>query len=164
MTQPIVSNFRSITSKDLDKIMEIEKACFDRRWTHRNFSDCLASRSCRGQALYVGTTIVGFVIYEQFKTRLDIVSIAIHPSWQRKGLGRRIVLRLIQKLDETGRTGLAAVVRESNLTAQLFYRAVGLKSVKVLHGYYSDLSEDGYMFCWGDIKPDEVELYTASED
>jgi ribosomal-protein-alanine N-acetyltransferase len=36
-------------------------------------------------------------------------------------------------------------VRETNLTAQLFFRAQGFRAVRVLRGYYEDSGEDAFL-------------------
>jgi ribosomal-protein-alanine N-acetyltransferase len=36
-------------------------------------------------------------------------------------------------------------VRETNLTAQLFFRSQGFKAVRVLRSYYEDSGEDAFL-------------------
>jgi ribosomal protein S18 acetylase RimI-like enzyme len=50
---------------------------------------------------------------------------------------------LIERLDER-RSKIVCVVRERNLTAQLFLRSLGFRAVWVARGYYFKTNEDAY--------------------
>ena len=39
-------------------------------------------------------------------------------------------------------------VHETNLTAQLVFKAQGFEAVRVLRGYYEDSGEDAYYLCY----------------
>jgi ribosomal-protein-alanine N-acetyltransferase len=56
-----------------------------------------------------------------------------------------MVSKLIGKLSSHRRTRITLEVRETNLPAQLFFRAQGFKGVKVLRGFYEDSGEDAYV-------------------
>jgi ribosomal protein S18 acetylase RimI-like enzyme len=72
----------------------------------------------------------------------ELLHVAVAPDWQRKGVGRALLLRFEERLrspDDLIQTS----VPESNLPVQLFLRAVGYKATRVLRGLYGD--EDGYL-------------------
>ena len=53
--------------------------------------------------------------------------------------------KLVSKLSSHRRTRLAVTVRESNLAAQLFFRANGFTANEVDRGAFADSGEDGYV-------------------
>jgi ribosomal-protein-alanine N-acetyltransferase len=60
------------------------------------------------------------------------------------GVGAQMVAKLISKLSSHRRTRITLEVRETNLPAQLFFRAQGFKAVRVLRAYYEDSGEDAF--------------------
>ena len=55
------------------------------------------------------------------------------------------MLKLIGKLAPQKRIKVVAELRESNLFAQLFLKAIGFKAVEVLRSYFEDTDEDAYV-------------------
>jgi ribosomal-protein-alanine N-acetyltransferase len=85
------------------------------------------------------------MIYELHKNKLHILNFAVCPSHRRIGIGRQMIAKLIGKLSSHRRTRITLAVRETNLTAQLFFQKQEFKAVKVLRNYYEDSGEDAYL-------------------
>ena len=105
-----------------------------------------------------GEKVVGFMIYELHKIKLHILNFAVHPAYRRLGIGSQMVAKLIGKLSSHRRTRITLEVRETNLPAQLFFRAQGFRAVRVLRGFYEDSGEDAFLmqYCLaGDTGEDE---------
>jgi ribosomal-protein-alanine N-acetyltransferase len=79
------------------------------------------------------------------KTRLHILNFAVAPAYRRLGIGRQMIQKLIAKLSSHRRTRVTLAVRERNLPAQLFFRSMAFRAVKVLRGYYEDTGEDAFL-------------------
>jgi ribosomal-protein-alanine N-acetyltransferase len=56
-----------------------------------------------------------------------------------------MVAKLIGKLSSHRRTKITLAVRETNLAAQLFFKRLDFRAIKVLRGYYDDSGEDAFM-------------------
>jgi ribosomal-protein-alanine N-acetyltransferase len=56
-----------------------------------------------------------------------------------------MIEKLVGKLSSERRTRITSEVRETNIAAQLFFRACGFRAVSVLRSYYGDASEDAYV-------------------
>jgi [ribosomal protein S18]-alanine N-acetyltransferase len=89
--------------------------------------------------------VVGFMIYELHKTKLHVLNFAVAPAWRRVGVGTQMVTKLVGKLSSHRRTKITLAVRESNLSAQLFFRSQAFQATRVLRGYYEDSGEDAYL-------------------
>ena len=70
-----------------------------------------------------------------------------------------MVAKLISKLSSHRRTRITLEVRETNLAAQLFFRAQGFRAVRVLRGFYEDSGEDAFLmqYRFGDDTGDEID-------
>jgi ribosomal-protein-alanine N-acetyltransferase len=53
--------------------------------------------------------------------------------------------RLAAKLSQQRRDRILLEVRETNLPAQLFFRANGFRAISLLREYYEDSPEDAYL-------------------
>ncbi|MCA9048678.1 MAG: GNAT family N-acetyltransferase, partial [Planctomycetaceae bacterium] len=88
--------------------------------------------------------IVGFMIYELHQSMLRILNFAVSPDHRRQGVGRQMVQRLIDKLSQQRRREIVLEVRETNLSAQLFFANCEFRALSVLRNHYSDTMEDAY--------------------
>jgi ribosomal-protein-alanine N-acetyltransferase len=89
--------------------------------------------------------IVGFMIYELHKSRLHILNFAVAARYRRLGVATQMATKLIGKLSTQRRSRILLEVRETNLAAQLFFRANGFRAVSVLRDFYEDTTEDAYL-------------------
>ena len=56
-----------------------------------------------------------------------------------------MVEKLIDKLSQQRRKEILLEVRETNLSAQLFFKEQGFRAVRVLRNHYDDTAEDAYV-------------------
>ncbi|MFQ5734408.1 MAG: ribosomal protein S18-alanine N-acetyltransferase [Planctomycetaceae bacterium] len=136
---------RWLIRRDMGRVLDIEHASFENPWSEEDFLCCLRQRNCIGMVAEHENEVVGFIIYELHKARLRVLNIAVAPDVRRSGVGTQIINRLIEKLSQQRRREVLLEVRESNLTAQLFYKAQGFRAVCVLRRHYEDTEEDGYV-------------------
>ena len=85
------------------------------------------------------------MIYELHKTRLHILNFAVADSARHRGVGRQMAEKLVGKLSSQRRSRITLEVRETNLTAQMFFKDVGFRATSVLRAYYEDSPEDAYL-------------------
>jgi ribosomal-protein-alanine N-acetyltransferase len=142
--EPNATHIRWMIRRDMPDVMGIELASFEYAWTEDDFLRCLRQRNCIGMVAERGDAIVGFMIYELHRTRLQLLNFAVNPTVRRTGVGGLLVSKLVYKLCSHRRSKLALAVREGNTAAQLFFRAHGFKAEKVLRNYYEDSGEDAY--------------------
>src|SRR5206468_8244978 len=138
-------HIRWMIRRDMPEVLQTEQESFEYAWTEEDFLRCLRQRNCIGMVAEQGEKVVGFMIYELHKQKLHILNFAVHPTCRRLGVGAQMVAKLISKLSSHRRTRITLEVRETNLAAQLFFRAQGFRAVKVLRGYYEDSGEDAFL-------------------
>ncbi len=82
--------------------------------------------------------IVAYLVWRRtFTDEFEILSLATHPDYQRKGLARA----LVREFCSAHQGDVFLEVRESNLAAIAFYRALGFRETGVRHSYYGDNDE-----------------------
>ena len=150
-------HIRWMIRRDMPHVLAIEQESFEFPWSEEDFIRCLRQRNCIGMVAEQGERVVGFMIYELHKAKLHILNFAVHPSWRRLGVGAQMVAKLISKLSSHRRTRITLEVRETNLPAQLFFRAQCFRAIKVLRAFYEDSGEDAFLMQYrlaGDVGDD----------
>lgn len=138
------THIRWMVSRDMPEVLAIEDARFRSPLSESDTLKLLRRRNVIGMAATHREAVVGFMIYELHKDHLRVLDFAVHPAWERKGVGRQMAARLAEKLSPARREWIEMTVRESNLDGQLFLRAEGFRAVEVLRGHYPDTGEDAY--------------------
>jgi ribosomal-protein-alanine N-acetyltransferase len=138
-------HIRWMIRRDMPEVLQTEQESFEYAWTEEDFLRCLRQRNCIGMVAEQGEKVVGFMIYELHKAKLHILNFAVSTTCRRLGVGMQMVAKLISKLSSHRRTRITLEVRETNLSAQLFFRAQGFKAIKVLRSFYEDSGEDAFL-------------------
>ena len=137
---------RWLIRRDMPEVLDIEQQSFEFAWSDEDFLCCLRQTNCIGMVAEQHDRIVGFMIYELLKSQLHVLNFAVCPTERRHGIGGQMVARLVHKLEQQNRTEIRVEVREQNLDAQLFFRAMGFAATGVMRGHYEDTAEDAYQF------------------
>ncbi len=138
-------HIRWMIRRDLAEVMRIERDSFEHSWTDDDFLRCLRQRNCIGMVAEQGDRLVGFMIYELHKQKLNVLNFAVAPASRKQGIGAQMVAKLHHKLLSHRRSRITLVVREGNLRAQLFFRSHDFRANKVLRNYYEDSGEDAFL-------------------
>lgn len=144
-TPKIKVHIRWMIRRDMAEVIRTEQDSFEYAWTEEDFLKCLRQRNCIGMVAEHEERVVGFMIYELHKTKLNVLNFAVHPNYRRTGIGEQMMTKLIGKLSSHRRTKITLAVRETNLTAQLFFKTVDFRAVKVMRRFYEDSGEDAFL-------------------
>ena len=140
-----VSHIRWMIRKDLPEVLAIENAAFEFPWKEDDFIRCLRQRTCIGMVAEHENRVAGYMVFRLHRTRIQLLNFAVRPDLWRLGIGREMVAKLKKKLSEQRRERLCLEVRESNLDAQLFWRAMGFRAVNIVHHFFNT-GEDAFLF------------------
>ena len=136
---------RWMIRRDMPDVLTAEGESFEFPWSEEDFIRCLRQRNCIGMVAEHEDQVVGFMIYELQKTRIHVLNLAVAARHRRSGVGTQMLAKLIAKLSAQRRNRIQLEVRETNLAAQLFFRANGFRAVTVLRNFYDDTPEDAYL-------------------
>jgi [ribosomal protein S18]-alanine N-acetyltransferase len=162
--QDLKVQIRWLIRRDMAEVLEIERSSFEFAWTEEDFLCCLRQRNCIGMVAEHDQRIVGFMIYELHKSSLHILNFAVAPDVRRLNVGGQMVDKLVDKLSQQRREEIVLEVRETNLSAQLFYRNCGFRAVCVLRNHYDDTAEDAYVMRYVLRQPEDVTLQFTPEN
>jgi ribosomal-protein-alanine N-acetyltransferase len=143
--QEVRVHIRWMIRRDMPEILAIEQESFEFPWSEDDFIRCLRQRNCIGMVAEHDDRVVGFMIYELTKNRIQVLNFATAAEYRRRGVGTQMIAKLIGKLSAQRRTRITLEVRETNLPAQLFFRTNGFRAVSVLRNFYEDTPEDAYL-------------------
>ena len=149
---------RWMLQRHMPEVLAIENASFEFPWTESEFLACVRQRNCVGLVAEVDDRVVGYVIYEMAKSKIRLLNLAVAPEWRRRGVGRHLVQKLVNKLSLQKRNRITLEVRETNLPAQLFFRSLGFRATSVLRNFYQDTPEDAYLMSYTISEPEAVIL------
>ena len=142
------SHIRWMIRRDMPRVLEIERECFEFAWTEDDFIRCLRQNGNIGMVIELKDVVAGFMIYQLHRTRIHLLSIAVDPGFQDMYLGADMVEKLKSKLKHQNRKRITLEIRETNLAAQLFFRSMGFRCVHTLKNFYADSNEDAYVFSY----------------
>lgn len=134
--------------RDVPAILDIESKSFEVGLSEEQLIRTLRQRNCIGIVAEISDTVVGHMIYELHKNRLHVLNFAVHPDHRHRGVGSAMVNNLLGKLAPDRRNRITLEVRETNLDAQLFWKAMGFRAEQVLRNFYEDTKEDAYLMTY----------------
>lgn len=85
----------------------------------------------------IETGLLGFGFRGMIK-KGHVVSIAVLPSHQRKGIGRALMMKVMENMRLYNAKLCFLEVRASNTAAVNLYKNLGFKVTRVIRGYYVD--------------------------
>lgn len=138
-------SIRWLIRRDMPEVLRIERESFEFPWTDEDFVGCLRQRNCIGMVCEWEHEIVGFMVYELHKSAFRILNLAVDPMLRRVGIGRQMIERLRDKLSQQRRSEMQTEVRERNIDAQRFFKAMGFSCIETIRTPYEDTDEDAYV-------------------
>ncbi len=110
-----------------------------------------------------GPPILGFAGAWYTHEQLHLVTLAVDPRAQRRGIGLALVLAVCDLAIEAELDSIALEVRASNAGAMRLYKRCGFRRVGRLRSYYSDNGEDAIvMLLDGLTAPEPPEALTLA--
>ncbi len=121
--------------EDLQQVLAIEELSYDFPWTLGIFKDCLRVGYCCW-VITLDETVIGYGVMSVAVDECHILNVCTHANWQRHGLGRKMISRLLSLARQHGAETAFLEVRVSNLRALRLYEQLGFTQVGRRKGYY----------------------------
>lgn len=125
----------SLTPNDLSAAYRIELVSHAFPWTEKTLQSNQGERYFNLK-LETDGQVAAFAVTQVVLDEATLFNIAVHPDFQRQGLGRALLSHLIAALTERGVMTLWLEVRASNEKAIALYRSFEFNEVSVRKGYY----------------------------
>ena len=131
-----------MTADHISQIAALEKACFSDPWTEDAFVYELENPLSLWLVFLDGETVAGYVGSQTVLDEADIMNVAVHPEYRRRGIAKALLIELERRLEENGVVTLALEVRASNDPAIRLYEKLGYTLAGVRKNYYFHPKED----------------------
>lgn len=131
----IVSHFRAMRIEDISRVMEIETQGHHHTWTEGIFQDCLrVGYLC--WVMEVDGTVQAYGLVSVAANESHILNICVAREYQRLGLGRKMLHKLLAEAEQQGVDFIYLEVRETNVPAITLYDGEGFSRLGVRKKYY----------------------------
>lgn len=129
---------RPMEIMDIKRVMKVELAAYEFPWTPNIFRDCLrVGYYCC--VIEEAEDLVGHAVMSYAVGECHILNVCIHPEYQRQGLGRCVIERLLEVAQQNGVRIAFLEVRLSNSGAYRLYEELGFTEVGIRKDYYPAL-------------------------
>ena len=134
--------FTQMRKAHVARVAELEKLCFSTPWSENSIASELNNDLALWLVALNDDTVVGYVGSQTVCGETDIMNIAVHPDWRRRGIAQILIEQLIRGLEERGSDRLTLEVRASNAPAIALYDKLGFQEVGRRPNYYRNPRED----------------------
>lgn len=143
--QPI--ELRPMTTKDIDPVMSLEIKLYEYPWTKGIFADCIRV----GYDCWVSIEndhIIGYGVLSVGAGESHILNLAVEKTSQSQGIGKHILIHLMDRARLRSAEMCLLEVRPSNKTAIHLYETIGFNEIGSRKDYYptSKGKEDALLF------------------
>jgi ribosomal-protein-alanine N-acetyltransferase len=147
---------RPMRMTDVPQVHAIDCAVSAIPWPRHMLHAELGKSSALDVVCVVSNEVVGFVLASRYADVWHVLNVAVRPDHWRRGIGRMMLLEVIDRAQELPNLGFTLEVRVSNAGAIALYRELGFDDHGVRPGYYTDNSEDA-LIMWRDGSPEDAE-------
>lgn len=109
----------------------------ERAWTRQDIGGLLASPGVAGMLLRLDGRDAGFALCRVAADEAELLTLAVRPVDQRRGLGRRLLTAVIEHVRAEGAKALFLEVGHDNPAARNLYEAYGFFPVGRRPAYYN---------------------------
>lgn len=130
---PIV--VRPMVLADLDDVVAIEQRGYEYPWARSIFEDCLRVGYCCW-LLEWDRIAAGHAVMSVAAGEAHMLNLCIDPPLHRRGLGRQLLVHMLELARCHRATVLFLEVRPSNIAAQRLYQDAGFNEIGLRRNYY----------------------------
>ena len=124
-------------------VAELEKICFGvDAWSERSVASELENELSLWLVAVEDDRLAGYVGSQTVMDETDMMNVAVHPDFRRKGVAEALVAGLVEELKCRGSRSLALEVRASNIPAIGLYEKLGFCQIGRRKNYYRNPRED----------------------
>ena len=135
---------RPMTAADVAEAAALEAASFSMPWSESSFADAIG----REDALFLVARAEALLGYAGVSVALDegeITNVAVAEGARRRGVARRLLETLAERLMERGVRRIFLEVRVSNTPAIRLYESLGFEIAGTRRRFYERPVEDAYV-------------------
>ena len=124
------------------QVAQLETLCFPDPWSEKSIASELSNKLSLWLVAVEENTVVGYIGSQTVPDESDVMNVAVHPDFRRRGIAEALVMALCAALKERGSVSLTLEVRASNNPARALYEKLGFEHVGKRPNYYRNPKED----------------------
>ena len=124
------------------QVVELEKICFSDPWSERSIASELENELSFWLVALEGEHVAGYVGSQTVMGETDMMNVAVHPDFRRRGIAESLVNALVEALKAMESHCLTLEVRASNAPAIALYEKLGFVDIGRRKNYYRNPKED----------------------
>ena len=136
----------SMKEAQVPQIAALERVCFSDPWSEKSILSELENPLSCWLVAMDGEHLAGYVGSQTVLGETDMMNLAVDPDYRRKGLGKELILSLIEALRQRGSRCLTLEVRDSNAPARALYEGLGFQEIGRRRNYYRNPREDALIY------------------
>jgi ribosomal-protein-alanine N-acetyltransferase len=125
---------------DLDRAASLHAESFvplgERAWSRQDIGALLATPGACGLLLESDGSDAGFALCRVAADEAELLTIAVRPTYRRRGAARRLLMAIIDHVRQAGARTLFLEVGVDNPAARSLYEAEGFRAVGNRRAYY----------------------------
>lgn len=129
---------RTWEEKDLDRIEEMERACFSDPWKRTDLEGVIKFPFYQSFLAEEGGQVCGYGCMIALFETAEIANIAVDIPFRKRGIGREILQAMHAKAKALGASEALLEVRKSNVAAIALYESMGYSRYGIRENYYGD--------------------------
>lgn len=149
--KPDVSDIRSMTLADLERVAAVERLCYAHPWSTEQFRRELENPLATVDLFWQNGVVAGFLCSWYVQGEMEIHNVATHPAFRRQGVARKLLQHALDRARKRRLDRAFLEVRVGNQEAIALYRAFGFRPIATRKGYYPD-GEDALVMELGENK------------
>jgi ribosomal-protein-alanine N-acetyltransferase len=132
MTAPL----HALTSAHAPILTGLHAEASDAPWNADSFASLLRHQHRFGWLIEDEGAPAGYILVQAIAGEAEILSLAVKPAMQRRGLGRRLIERALEEVERRGAKRLLLEVATSNAPALALYAGLGFSTIGGRRAYY----------------------------
>ena len=135
-------NIVEMNEVHVTQVAELEKCCFPDPWSEKSIASELSNQLALWLVAEDNGVVTGYIGSQTVPDESDMMNVAVHPDYRRRGIAEALVNTLCDALKERGSVSLTLEVRASNEPAKALYEKLGFEQVGRRPNYYRNPKED----------------------
>ena len=131
-----------MNSSHVAQIANLEKLCFSDPWSENSIASELDNKLAFWLVATEADRVAGYIGSQTVMDETDMMNVAVHPDYRRKGIAEALVNTLVENLQKLGSHCLTLEVRASNTPAITLYEKLGFSEIGRRKNYYRNPRED----------------------
>lgn len=154
---------RPMSGEDIPALEALDQLCFHDPWPAGSFqselnstySDCLLAEDlCATEN--APRICAAAVVWLLGGDEAHLATLAVHPAWRGRGLGRRLLAQILLRAAEKGAVKSFLEVRAGNLEALHLYYGFGYQAVGLRPDYYLNPRDDALLLTLDPIQVEKL--------